>query len=141
MTCTSCAQGYSLNNFLCKLIVIQNTSCTPYPNCATCNTTSCLICVFGFNLNANSVCVSCNIKNCKTCNLADVTICSQCLPGFIPSTNSKACNVPACPSTQSFIVDACKCPEHFYISGSQCIHCDDNCNLCAGANNCTKCFS
>ena len=165
--CLECAEGYYLKNGKCKKCqggcmtcdeASPSTCLSCYPSnfltgttCATCSSTcmscasasapnNCTSCWDGFYLNGTE-CVKGCPENCFSCSSA--TTCVECLSGYTLFNDAGTLTCAPCISSCRTCAEGqpsqcLACGEGFYLTGSSCTPCADNCAECSGAG-CTKC--
>ena len=134
-TCTSCMNGFFLNNMTCQ-------ACQ-YP-CVTCklNATTCFSCPYRYYL-ALGQCRYCP-DNCLSCsfsvNLAGVE-CIRCANGFYKTTTSyglqtcqpcsnKGCSLCSPSASNSNLTTCIYCPMFSSLVNGNCIKCPQDCVTC-----------
>ena len=78
--CTLCKYGYETNGKNCSKCTLDNcASCHFYKGNEICDN-----CYSGYGLNEEGKCLSCNItdKNCKYCDVKNVSLCNSCKSGY-----------------------------------------------------------
>jgi hypothetical protein len=149
--CESCFKGYSMHNGLCV-------KCPE--GCETCKNspTECDkgVCQLGFvffqdpTISTKYFCVEC-ATGCMSCNLADLTDCTQCNEGFygLRDSDTNALTCAACMSfcracTSGNTCDRCQTGYKLNADKTKCVeNCDDSCKTCSDddKNFCTGCYS
>jgi hypothetical protein len=118
--CLSCPPGFSLANFVC----------TPIPNCAQSDGTTCTACNVGYYLTSNATCQQLtsgtSIANCFA-YLADGS-CARCAAGYVADTNGRACISGALIDNQ---IDP-RCVDQRIQDGTVCSLCRQGYNLVNG---------
>ncbi|EAS06483.2 leishmanolysin family protein (macronuclear) [Tetrahymena thermophila SB210] len=123
LSCTSCEQGYYLNNNSCLSCLSITDFTKTVPN--ECNG------LFLFNSDCNS--------RCKVCLATDIKFCLNCSD---QTTKTPYCD---CPSNSIFLNGLCRsCPsqQFFDLASSSCLKCHPSCQSCFGikSNQCYTCF-
>ncbi|KAL4488465.1 hypothetical protein ABPG72_013033 [Tetrahymena utriculariae] len=164
--CTSCANGFYLQNNSCQNTCLQGFSdssknlCVDcHPTCVTCQgplATDCLTCISGYYLNSTTNicqicdpgCYSCSSKqNCSQCNnnyFLYQNYCYQTCPnGTYPTQNNNIsvclpCTDPAC--FQCSKSQCILCSPGYFINIGICSACDSTCKTCLNQpKTCTSC--
>ena len=134
--CSQCSSSFILVAGLC---VAMPANCMTYETIP--GGVRCTVCMMGFYLNANNVCVAQNIANCMTYQ-ANANICTVCMANFILQNN--ACVVPApIPNCSDQVGSTCnRCAFGFYLSNNSCLTQSlPNCLLyVANVNQCSQCL-
>ena len=135
--CTSCRDGFYLNNFKCQKGCPQN--------CFTCsNLTTCTQCLSGYTVftqknSTNIICAPC-MSSCRTCAEGKPSTCLTCGEGFyLAGTVCKPCSRNCAECTSA---GCTTCSTGFFITSEQ--TCGQNCILpCAtcGSSNPESCLS
>ncbi|KAL4503914.1 hypothetical protein ABPG72_022544 [Tetrahymena utriculariae] len=133
--CTSCINGYTLNTNKCEI--------TCDSSCQTCsapkNPNNCTSCKDGFYLNKGQ-CKSCQ-SPCSKCSNAE-TQCTDCIPNYKLESNQckpvcdKSCKNCSNPINNNSCLS---CFDGYYLSGSQCLKCNNPCATCI--TNSSKCLT
>ncbi len=92
-TCSFCDFGYDLLGDTCVLVSLEDCLI------AEVKTTKCLVCKYGYKVNASGFCdgvTKCTISNCNNCFtqvIADVTteFCAFCDDDYVTSNNTESC--------------------------------------------------
>ena len=149
-TCSTCMQGYFLENNKCvkycsEGYMLLNNNCEKCQdlNCKTCSPTSiCKNCTFGFYLH-NDVCKQdCPPETFKNIN---TLTCDQCIYFCRKCEDNISCKV--CDINFFLFSNICvdKCYDHFYPLNGRCLPCGDyqNCINCfaTAPDKCSKCMS
>lgn len=119
-----------------------------YPNCYSCNTTSCLSCNSNLIINSDMTCLNATscVKDCQICDAVDPTACVVCQNDFF-LLNSSFCQQCQPNCLQCSASSCLECDSGYQVNPSnhtQCIFiCDPTCLTCIGpmANQCTSCDS
>lgn len=138
--CTSCHEGFYLDQKRCK-------PC-PTQNCYKCDGNNnkdhvCLQCKPGYTFFENE-CKPCH-TTCSECSGPEDYQCTKCAQGYVfysPSEDKKYCYQcdPNCKICQTF--DKCnECKEGYYEMNGKCYQCHSSCKNCKGGDitNCTEC--
>lgn len=139
--CKPCGPGCTVcdanNPLICSEcyagMYLSSTSCLPCSvTCAKCSGSadSCSSCLPGqyFNIN-NQVCRSCS-RNCLTCS--SESTCTLCRKGFVVTSagGCRGCSLSCSSCSASDITQCTSCAVGLELSGSQCVQCPSNCQVC-----------
>lgn len=137
-TCLRCSASYFLYNNTClsqcpSFMLTQDTiNCVPctrvFTNCSTCTNTACLTCTYG-QLTTNGTCVPCSPGT-----YSESSACTIC-PSTCATCESQT-NCTTCKTGNYMLNSQCMgvCPLNMIPSGTNCISCLDNCNICNQVN-------
>ena len=129
--CTTCDDGYWIDNNRCEQCPTNCLTCDSNQNCTKCINTN-------FEL-INGTC-KCKLNNCLKCSENATNICDECINANYNKTNGTCiCKESHCLTCNETGSSCSQCENNFKLNNGKCICEVDKCVKCSSTEKCKEC--